>query len=135
MSEARKILVGVNHIADREAVYLKCLEQAGFTVVHNRRGRLMNEDELIGELDGVFGTFAGGEPYTERVFSSPSAQNLRIIARFGVGYDQVDVAAATDFESVGPALEELFEEIDENGTGTLPGSDWIVEECNVDIDS
>jgi len=95
MSEARKILVGVNHIADREAVYLRRLEEAGFTVVRNRRGRLMKEDELIGELDGVFGTVAGGEPYTERVFSSPSAQGLRIIARFGVGYDQVDVAAAT----------------------------------------
>lgn len=100
MSALPKVLVGVNHIATREAPYLKRLESAGFEVVHNRLGRLMNEDELIAALEGVFGTFAGGEPYTERVFSSPSARNLRIVARFGVGYDQVDVAAATRHEVI-----------------------------------
>ena len=53
----------------------------------------MSEAELIEELDGVVATVAGIEPYTDRVFAA--APNLRIVARVGVGYDQVDVAAAT----------------------------------------
>jgi D-3-phosphoglycerate dehydrogenase / 2-oxoglutarate reductase len=36
---------------------------------------------------------AGSEPYTERVFRS--APSLRVVARFGVGHDRIDEAAAT----------------------------------------
>ena len=35
----------------------------------------------------------GGEPYSERVFAA--APELKVVARMGVGYDKVDVAAAT----------------------------------------
>jgi D-3-phosphoglycerate dehydrogenase / 2-oxoglutarate reductase len=55
--------------------------------------RLLTEDELIERLPGVVAAIAGGELYTERVFASAPA--LRVVARFGVGYDRVDVAAAT----------------------------------------
>jgi len=51
------------------------------------------EDELIAALPGVFATIAGGEPYTDRVFRN--AKDLQIVARYGVGYDKIDVAAAT----------------------------------------
>jgi phosphoglycerate dehydrogenase-like enzyme len=93
MSNERKVLVCVNQLRGREAPYLRRLEAAGFTVVQNKLGRLYNESELIAALDGVYATIAGGEPYTERVFAS--APGLKVVARFGVGYDQVDVAAAT----------------------------------------
>jgi phosphoglycerate dehydrogenase-like enzyme len=91
----KKVLVGVQQIADRPAPYLDRLRQAGFEVVHSGLPRLQNEDELIERLPGVFATIAGGEPYTERVLASPQAKDLRIIARFGVGWDKVDVEAAT----------------------------------------
>jgi phosphoglycerate dehydrogenase-like enzyme len=83
----------VHQIATRPAPYLDRLRRAGFEVAHSDLLRLPNEAELIERLPGVFATIAGGEPYTERVFES--AKDLRIIARFGVGWDQVDVAAAT----------------------------------------
>jgi D-3-phosphoglycerate dehydrogenase len=89
----RKVLVCVNQLAGREAPYLQRLRDAGFTVELNRLGRLYGEDELIAALDGVYATIAGGEPYTERVFAA--APGLRVVARFGVGYDKVDVEAAT----------------------------------------
>jgi quinol monooxygenase YgiN len=54
--------------------------------------RALTQDELI-ELPSVFGIMAGGEPYTERVFAA--APELKVVARMGVGYDKVDVAAAT----------------------------------------
>jgi phosphoglycerate dehydrogenase-like enzyme len=91
---ARKVLVLVHQIADRPAPYLDRLHRAaGFEVVHSGLSRLPNEAELIERLPGVFATIAGGEPYTDKVFET--AKELRIVARFGVGWDQVDVAAAT----------------------------------------
>jgi hypothetical protein len=70
MANERKVLVCVNHLADRKAPYLRRLEAAGFAVERNRLGRLYTEAELIAALDGVYATIAGGEPYTERVFAS-----------------------------------------------------------------
>jgi phosphoglycerate dehydrogenase-like enzyme len=93
MRNAGRIVLCVNHLAEREAPYLKRLEDAGFTVDRNRLGRLYTEEELLTVLPGAFATIAGGEPYTERVFAA--APELRVVSRFGVGYDKVDVAAAT----------------------------------------
>jgi len=91
---ANRVLVTVTHIHDREASYLLRLENAGLEVVRRlgKAGKL-SEDEVIEALPGVFATLAGSEPYTERVFRS--APDLRIIARWGVGFDAIDVAAAT----------------------------------------
>jgi D-3-phosphoglycerate dehydrogenase len=88
-----KVLVTVYHLATREAPYLGRLERAGFEVVRNPLGRHYTEQELVDALPGVFATLAGGEPYTERVFRA--ATDLRVVARFGVGHDMIDVGAAT----------------------------------------
>ena len=56
-------------------------------------GATLTEAELIERLDGVAATIAGLEPYTERVFAA--APDLKVVARMGVGYEHVDVAAAT----------------------------------------
>src|SRR6185436_5109944 len=90
---AKKVLVLVQQIAARPAPYLNRLREAGFEVVHSGLPRLANEEELINLLPGVYATIAGGEPYTERVFAS--TKDLKMVARFGVGWDQVDVEAAT----------------------------------------
>jgi phosphoglycerate dehydrogenase-like enzyme len=44
-------------------------------------------------LAGCFASVAGGERYTEEVFAA--APELKVVARMGVGYDAVDVVAAT----------------------------------------
>jgi phosphoglycerate dehydrogenase-like enzyme len=90
---SKKVLVLVHQTANRPAPYFQPLREAGFEVVFPGIDRLLTEDELVAHLPGVFATVAGGEPYTERVFAS--APDLRMVARFGVGWDQVDVAAAT----------------------------------------
>jgi len=71
----------------------KIFESHGIELKTNPLGRWYTEDELIQELKGVDAVLAGGERYTSRVIES--AQKLRIIARIGVGYDNVDLAAAT----------------------------------------
>ncbi len=56
-------------------------------------GRRHTEDELIAELADVDAVLAGVDPLTARVMDS--AKKLKIIARIGVGYESVDLAAAT----------------------------------------
>ena len=91
---APRVLVTVPHIHDRAAPYLRRLEGAGLEVVRRigKNGKL-TEDELIEALPGVFATLAASEPYTARVFER--APDLRVIARWGVGYDAIDLDAAT----------------------------------------
>ena len=91
---ARRVLVTVAQLHHRPAPYLRRLEDAGLEVVRaiGAHGKL-TEEELIAALPGVFGTLASSEPYTERVFQQ--APDLRVIARWGVGFDAIDLAAAT----------------------------------------
>ena len=91
---AKRVLVTVVPLYKREAPYLRRLEEAGLEVVRKvgNQGKL-TEAELIGALPGVFATLASSEPYTARVFES--APDLRVVSRWGVGYDAVDVTAAT----------------------------------------
>jgi D-3-phosphoglycerate dehydrogenase len=90
---AKKVLVLVNQLQGRPAPYLDRLRKAGFEIAFSGLDRLATEEELIKMIPGVFATMAGGEPYTERVFDA--AKDLKLVARFGVGYDQVNVPAAT----------------------------------------
>ena len=43
----------------------------------NEKDRLLTEQELIDRLPGVFGTVAGGEPYTARVFAERARASRR----------------------------------------------------------
>lgn len=74
------------------------LKDAGFEVRYPTnpelaRGRC-TDDELIQELQGVNAVIATAEQYTPKVISS--LPELRVIARAGVGYDAVNVPAATE---------------------------------------
>ena len=91
---ARRVLITVPHTYQRDAPYLERLEAAGLEAERRigRHGKL-TEDELRDALPGVFATLASSEPYTERVFRG--APELRVVARWGVGFDAIDVDAAT----------------------------------------
>jgi D-3-phosphoglycerate dehydrogenase len=52
-----------------------------------------NEDELIDLLRGIDGAIVSTDPFTARVMQA--ADRLRVISRTGVGYDAVDIKAAT----------------------------------------
>jgi D-3-phosphoglycerate dehydrogenase/(S)-sulfolactate dehydrogenase len=54
---------------------------------------LTTEEERIEYLQGASAALAGSERYTERIFAA--CPTLRIVARAGVGYDAIDVEAAT----------------------------------------
>jgi D-3-phosphoglycerate dehydrogenase len=86
-----KVLCAVPQVHEAVHPVLERLRAADCELTFNQTGHTLTEPELIGLLPGVFGTIAGGEPYTERVFAA--APDLKVVARMGVGYDKVDVAA------------------------------------------
>jgi D-3-phosphoglycerate dehydrogenase len=74
--------------------FVDMLRQAGFELVYPPGSSQLTEEELLPLLQGVRASVAGSEPYTRRVIeANPS---LRVIARVGVGFDAVDLEAATE---------------------------------------
>jgi D-3-phosphoglycerate dehydrogenase / 2-oxoglutarate reductase len=88
-----KVLVALPTVHEPMQVALERLRAAGCEIVFNPHSRMHTEEELVGLLPGVVATIAGTEPYTERVFAA--APQLKVVARSGVGYDAIDLAAAT----------------------------------------
>lgn len=74
---------------------VKLLKENGVDVKVNPRSRFYTEQELVETIKGVDGVFASAiEPFTRRVFDA--ADRLKIVTRNGVGYDNIDVQAATE---------------------------------------
>ena len=66
-----------------------------FTLVHPPKYGPLAEAEILPLLKGIDAVYASVDKYTAAVLSSPQAARLKVISRWGVGYDCIDVAAAT----------------------------------------
>lgn len=64
-------------------------------LVFNTSGKPLSEDELIPLLKDCDGYIAGLDEITEKVISASS--KLKIISRYGAGYDRVDIEAAKKY--------------------------------------
>lgn len=83
--------VAARHTRDR----LRPLEQAGFELVERMDLDDTDDATRLGDaLAGAWATIAGSEHYARGVFEL--AAGLRAIARWGIGYDAIDLAAADD---------------------------------------
>ena len=75
--------------------HFEILRAGGFDPqVVDRSVNLWDEDNLIRMLDGVVAVLAGSEPHTRRVIEA--APEVRVLARMGVGFDAIDVAACDE---------------------------------------
>ena len=90
-----KVAIGPSSFAVKDDTPMKMLETAGVEVVPNPYGRRLTEEEIITQLSGVDGLIAGLEPLNRRVISS--SPKLKAIARVGIGMDNVDFRAATEY--------------------------------------
>jgi len=84
----------LNHLPGR---HVELLEKSGFEVCYTEdpdytRG-LFSVEDSIKVMEPYSAVIAGSEPYPDEVLSN--LPNLRVLARFGVGYDPVDVPSAT----------------------------------------
>lgn len=90
-----RILVLPTVLYGNHGPYRQALETAQFTLVFPPDGKSpATVDGLLPLLDGVEGALAGMEPFTRDVIEQ--CPRLRAIARMGVGYDAIDVPAATE---------------------------------------
>lgn len=88
-----KILVTPRPFQRSEGEHLQVLRDAGYEIVVSPYVRTMTEAELALLVADVVGVVLGLDPMTARVMEH--APQLRVISRYGVGLDNVDVAAAT----------------------------------------
>jgi len=77
---------------DSDTPALKKLRAFSDSLVFNPTGKPLPEDALIPLIDGCDGCVAGLDHYTAKVIES--AKSLKVISRYGVGIDQVDLVAA-----------------------------------------
>src|SRR5262249_32270372 len=68
-------------------------QRAGLELVYPPRAVMLTEPEAMEILTGVEASLASSEPYNAKVLEAHP--QLKVIARVGVGYDAVDVEAAT----------------------------------------
>lgn len=87
-------LIAIPYFITRDPGPQQKLETAGWTVRTVADAMHADEDRLIDLLQGVDATVAGSEPYSRRVLTA--ATSLKHVARWGVGFDRVDLDAANE---------------------------------------
>ena len=88
-----KVLITTEALRDVPGPHLEVLHRAGYDVAYPAKSVLLTEDDTLEALQGCAAVIAGSEPYSDRVLAG--LPELRIISRNGVGYDCIDVPAAT----------------------------------------
>ena len=87
------VLLGAEPIRHQPGPFRTLLENAGFRVVAPLTTSRLTDADLLEWLPRCDSIIAGGETISGPIIAA--SPNLRAIARTGVGYDAVDVAAAT----------------------------------------
>ena len=91
MSAVMIVTEAIRHLPGK---HVEMLHAAGYEVLYPVKSVLQTENDTIEALQGCVAAIASGEPYTARVLDQ--LPELKVISRNGVGYDMVDVAAATE---------------------------------------
>ena len=86
------VLVTTDHLVPGDEVDL-LLREAGYVTRHRPLVGARTEEDLVAALDGVVGALVANEPMTAGVLAR--TPRLCAVVRTGVGYDSVDVDAAT----------------------------------------
>ena len=85
----KKVLVTPRSFGKTDPLAWQMLEDAGFAVLRNPTGSILNEEQLKEMLTGCDGVVIGVDPLTADVLAA--APNLRAIAKYGVGTDNIDL--------------------------------------------
>jgi D-3-phosphoglycerate dehydrogenase len=89
-----RVLLLTPHLQKLDGPFRDVLRGAGMELVLPPQGANPFDPAALQELlRGIDGVIASTEPYTHEVLRGTS---LKVIARTGVGYDAIDVAAATE---------------------------------------
>ncbi len=91
----RKILITATNYSRYCAGAKALLESHGFEIVENGFGRPMTFEELKERVSDIYGVVVGVDTWDEEVFKL--APQLKVMARFGVGVDNIDLEKAKEY--------------------------------------
>src|ERR1043165_7216068 len=72
------------------------LKAAGCKLIIPAKKGPLPPNELLPQLEGIDAALCSPDRYSPEVFAAPEARSLKIVSRWGVGYDSIDVPAATE---------------------------------------
>jgi D-3-phosphoglycerate dehydrogenase len=90
-----RVLVTQPSVTGPDDPRLDALRAAGWEIHHEPAGARANPEQLLELVQGHDAVIASSETYNRTVLER--ADTLKHVARWGVGFDQVDVPAATEF--------------------------------------
>lgn len=90
----KKILINVTNYAQNCKKARKILLDKGYELIENPYQRPYTKTELLELVSDADGVIAGMEPWCSEIFER--ANNLKVVARFGVGFDTVDLESAKE---------------------------------------
>ena len=90
---SKKVLVGATNFSKYGPKTKQFLIDNGFEIVENTFDKPFTKEQILERIDDdVFGVIAGCEEWDEEIFEK--AKGLRVIGRFGIGVDNIDLESA-----------------------------------------
>jgi phosphoglycerate dehydrogenase-like enzyme len=90
-----RVLLTTTSFQDTPGVHHDLLARAGFDIVRERGP--LSESRML-ELAGQFDAYLCGDDALTRAVIQKSLPRLRVISKYGIGLDKIDVKAATDLK-------------------------------------
>jgi D-3-phosphoglycerate dehydrogenase len=90
-----KVLVTARSFVNSKKA-IELLEKENYEIIYNSKDRPLKEYELLELINGINAIIAGVDEITEKVIAK-AMPTLKIIARHGVGVDNVDLVAAKKY--------------------------------------
>lgn len=87
-----KVLITSNSFGKFDEAPRKRMLDLGWELVDNRYHHIMSEEEMMNEVPGADAIILGSDIVSKQVLKK--ADKLKIISRYGVGIDNIDVAEA-----------------------------------------
>lgn len=90
-----RVLLTTTSFQDTPGIHHDMLERAGFEIVRERGP--LPESRML-ELAGQFDAYLCGDDALTRAVITRSLPRLKVISKYGIGLDKIDVKAATDLK-------------------------------------
>ena len=92
-TDSQKILVTPTSFTSAELEFARdLLQDSGYEVAYNQSGKPLDADSLVAASRGCVGILAGLDDFSAAVLDQ--LPDLRVISRYGVGVDRVDLQTA-----------------------------------------
>lgn len=93
-----KILITPRSFASISKIPLEMLKGKGYEIIKNKTGKPLNNKEMSELIEDVDGIIIGIDNLNAGIIKR--AHNLKVISKYGVGVDNIDIKAATTQEIV-----------------------------------